>query len=304
MVAAVEPVPGLGSCGSACFSTCATSASSSCRRFLPFFAGWRWSTGRSRACWLTLSMRLTSRPAAPSALVARVSWGPPCPPPASHHLNYRQGLLMVLAVAAACSGVARRVLLGGSLRPGSRQPASRLADSAPLGGGACTATPPKHKALHRQAASSSSWGAGVRSRPIADRVMGIAASSSYEHETCAPQQYPEPEPEPPQPAPVPEQPQQASEPEPAPQSPAPEPKQAQCTIMPEPVPQSPAPVQCNSHMLQSQSQSHYRQRQRLSTLTLQSQSQSRSRQRQRLSKVSQPRCQSQCHGRQARARAC
>ena len=242
MVADVVPTPGLGLCGSAFFSiaqpTSSRPADASSHHSLDE------ADGGAFARMLADALDAFDVPASNGVDVrgTRVLGSPvsasiiasPLPVSGPSH------------GAGSGSGFSRRgphALCGGSLRLRSGPPTSRLAGSAPLEGGACTATPSKHtSASSPSRIIPASWGAGVRSRPISNWVMGIAASSSYEHGTCAPQQYPEPEPEPPQPAPVPEQPQQASEPEPAPQSPAPEPKQAHCTIMPEPVPQSPAPV--------------------------------------------------------------
>ena len=203
MVAAVEPPPGLGSCGSACFSNAQPPFSR------PAAASSHPSLGEvadgALARMLADALDAFDEPVS-SAVGVR----------GTRELGSSVSTAYIASSqlspgpsrgAGSGSGLQQRgsrALHGGSLRPGSRQPAPRRADSAPLGGGECTAAPPRR--IHASSSSRiipTSWRAGA-------------------HQQCS-----KPEPEPRQPSPAPEQTQRASKPEPAPQRPAPASEQTQ-----------------------------------------------------------------------------
>ena len=264
MVAAVEPVPGLGSCGSACFSTSQPPLPRPAAAFSPSSLGGVVDGALARM--LADALDAFDEPAGSavgargvrelgsSVFTACIATSQQSPRP-SHGAGSDDGLQR----RGSC------VLLGGSLRPGSRQSAPRRAGSAPLGGGASTASPLKlSHALTPDSIISTSYRAG------------------------APRLCSKPEPEPSRPSPAPghaqrachpalrragsaflggastpsppklthasslssiisatsraDAPQLCSQPEPTPSRRLPAPEHAQQASRPEPAPRRPAPV--------------------------------------------------------------
>ena len=179
MVAAVEPVPGLGSCGSACFSTSQPPLPRPAAAFSPSSLGGVVDGALARM--LADALDAFDEPAGSavgargvrelgsSVFTACIATSQQSPKP-SHG-------------AGSDGDLQRRdscVLLGGSLRPGSRQSAPRRAGSAPLGGGASTASPLK-----------------LSHASTPDSII----STSYR--AGAPQLCSKPEPEPSRPSPAP-----------------------------------------------------------------------------------------------------